>query len=1042
MTDPTRDHPLASLLQHADWLRGLTQELVRDGNEAEDVFQETVLASGLLTGRDQERPWIAGVARNIARSRRRHEAGTRAREERASRPESAGPTPAQDVELLERQQRLLAEIERLPEQQRRAILARFYDGLAPRKIAATEGVSVSTVNSRIQRGLGALRAQLDASFGDRRAWAAWIAPLGVRARAASAVSGWAVAAGAALIVAMGGAAASLLAKPGSPPSPSQDLAVAPPPTNQVSSAAPAALSPPPSRGTSTTSRAPVGTRPAVVTVLEDGAPVAGAEVIALSVGDLTQDDFLAGAESLAWERGARFIADGDGRAVIDVERPFLALASTQSGVGAAGVTMDSGDTPIELEGAPRWTVEVLDADGRPLADGAEEGLGVRVYHLVRASEDDSQPVDMYDMEGETRYVTHSGRVRVQHPWLGSAMNGEAIGPTMWQRAWISGAALDFPGAAEFEPRAASIGRWQPFAPDAKPETRTLRLPPTGSLSITVVQPSGERADIDGTLSLWFDVPPTPDHPPARYVTEVRGGVAAFPRFAIGSRPFHASIFQPDVGARWSFDGEGPAGEHDRASVSTVREPGPLVRARLIDASGAAVSEDQVRLLYSRATAQGPEPDGSVRASSQANGEIAFELPSGAGPVPPLRILAARRIDGVLHEACATLDVADSFPASGGDVGDVRLRFEAPVTVRGHVAGAGGGPLAGLRVELERPGRYGLLTRTGDDGSFALTGVLGESASLVVCDEVGPFRTQRTELSDELVAEPLYIELSTASTFVARIDRGSFPEFSAVYLFLRREDGPGVRFTQLGQDGRFEEIELHAGTYTAEIVAGGNAPIARVFGVVVPEATQASDPRIDAIRLDDHFRRIEVTVDGEDPERPPSIEVTAHAGEPGRSCLYRATGLRRGTDEYLLPRHVPAKARFELHDGRAVVIDDVTAIGDRLNLSFPKTVRVDVTLEGEIQPGWSYVLIGAPGTEAEGARIHVGTWTSRADVPTETTIEFPVEGSYTLYAAAPTVSMQGGPSEAASARATEATLEVLSGAAATLRLQTPGFEAPR
>ncbi|QDV05406.1 ECF RNA polymerase sigma factor SigW [Planctomycetes bacterium Poly30] len=178
---------LGRLLDHADWLHGLARQVVQDGDEAEDVLQEAlVVASGAsVPAGAPERAWLGGVLKNVARGRRRRRTKQWEREQRvAAERDRATPSVADDAARLELQRRLLGHVETLPDAQRSAVLARFYDGLPPRKIAQRDGVSVSTVNSRIQRGLELLRTRLDAEHGDRRAWAAWLLPLARRAPAA------------------------------------------------------------------------------------------------------------------------------------------------------------------------------------------------------------------------------------------------------------------------------------------------------------------------------------------------------------------------------------------------------------------------------------------------------------------------------------------------------------------------------------------------------------------------------------------------------------------------------------------------------------------------------------------------------------------------------------------------------------------------------------------------------------------------------------------------------------------------------------------
>ena len=154
------------LLQHADWVRALARRLVRGEAAAEDVAQETWLA--LLrrppaAGRPV-RPWIAAVARNQARQRGRAERRRAEREQRVARSEAVEAAEGLDVRVA-LQQWVVCEVQGLAEPYRHTILLRYFEGLAPRKIAARTGVPVETVKSRLQRGLARLRQRIDTGCG-------------------------------------------------------------------------------------------------------------------------------------------------------------------------------------------------------------------------------------------------------------------------------------------------------------------------------------------------------------------------------------------------------------------------------------------------------------------------------------------------------------------------------------------------------------------------------------------------------------------------------------------------------------------------------------------------------------------------------------------------------------------------------------------------------------------------------------------------------------------------------------------------------------
>jgi predicted DNA-binding protein (UPF0251 family) len=65
--------------------------------------------------------------------------------------------PAPSLEARELEERLWEEVARLPEETREALFLYYYDGLSTREVARTQGVSLSTVKNRLDRGRKALR---------------------------------------------------------------------------------------------------------------------------------------------------------------------------------------------------------------------------------------------------------------------------------------------------------------------------------------------------------------------------------------------------------------------------------------------------------------------------------------------------------------------------------------------------------------------------------------------------------------------------------------------------------------------------------------------------------------------------------------------------------------------------------------------------------------------------------------------------------------------------------------------------------------------
>lgn len=183
--DPDRrDAQLADrLARHAGWMRRFARALVRDPDDADDLTQDAWVAALRQppTHDGNLRGWLKVVLANLWRKRRRDDERRRRRERVAAPPPEPAEAADAVAERLALQESLLRDLRTLPEPSRSALVLRFLDGLPPREIAARLGVPVSTVHTRIQRGLHTLRNTLDRRHGGRAGWLAAIAPLGAPA---------------------------------------------------------------------------------------------------------------------------------------------------------------------------------------------------------------------------------------------------------------------------------------------------------------------------------------------------------------------------------------------------------------------------------------------------------------------------------------------------------------------------------------------------------------------------------------------------------------------------------------------------------------------------------------------------------------------------------------------------------------------------------------------------------------------------------------------------------------------------------------------
>jgi len=157
------------LASHGASLRALARHLVRDTQRAEDLVQDTLaaaLARPPARGGDL-RGWLATALARRASNVRRGEARRTLRERTVARAEAlrGADTVASEVELAKR---LAAHVDALAPPLREALFLRYFEDSATRHIAARLGVPLSTVKSRLERGLAELRSRLDADAEGRR----------------------------------------------------------------------------------------------------------------------------------------------------------------------------------------------------------------------------------------------------------------------------------------------------------------------------------------------------------------------------------------------------------------------------------------------------------------------------------------------------------------------------------------------------------------------------------------------------------------------------------------------------------------------------------------------------------------------------------------------------------------------------------------------------------------------------------------------------------------------------------------------------------
>jgi RNA polymerase sigma-70 factor (ECF subfamily) len=147
-------------------LFGLLVRILNSREEAEDILQEVFLqvwrrATDFDERRGKPFTWLVTLARSRAIDRLRHLSSR----ERTANAAAAGRTDetsdaAQDAFQSEQRELVAGALAELPEEQRRALMLAYFEGLTQSEIAARLGTPLGTVKTRMRSGMMKLRELL------------------------------------------------------------------------------------------------------------------------------------------------------------------------------------------------------------------------------------------------------------------------------------------------------------------------------------------------------------------------------------------------------------------------------------------------------------------------------------------------------------------------------------------------------------------------------------------------------------------------------------------------------------------------------------------------------------------------------------------------------------------------------------------------------------------------------------------------------------------------------------------------------------------
>ena len=149
--------------------QGAIYRLVGPGEDVRDLSQETLLKAyrGLGTFKQEARfsSWLYQIALNVCRDRMRRGRGKSyvsfdELSETGDTGTEPGPSALELIEARDLSRQVAAAVSALPQEQREVVVLKEYQGLTFLEIAEALDVPLSTVKTRLYRGLGQLRQEL------------------------------------------------------------------------------------------------------------------------------------------------------------------------------------------------------------------------------------------------------------------------------------------------------------------------------------------------------------------------------------------------------------------------------------------------------------------------------------------------------------------------------------------------------------------------------------------------------------------------------------------------------------------------------------------------------------------------------------------------------------------------------------------------------------------------------------------------------------------------------------------------------------------
>ncbi|HEX8422133.1 MAG TPA: sigma-70 family RNA polymerase sigma factor [Pyrinomonadaceae bacterium] len=157
--------------RYSSILLGLLLRILHSRSEAEDVLQEVFIqiwqrAANFDEARGRGFTWMVTLARSRAIDRLRSLQSRQRADDSALRdaPEAVGDA-SDDVYHAEQREIVRGALAEIPEEQRRALLLAYFEGLTQSEIATRLGQPLGTVKTRMRSGMSKLRELLGERMG-------------------------------------------------------------------------------------------------------------------------------------------------------------------------------------------------------------------------------------------------------------------------------------------------------------------------------------------------------------------------------------------------------------------------------------------------------------------------------------------------------------------------------------------------------------------------------------------------------------------------------------------------------------------------------------------------------------------------------------------------------------------------------------------------------------------------------------------------------------------------------------------------------------